>query len=205
MKTGKICRFLEYALIVDWLFRCDAGTMIALTDSRSDGVGQRGRSTKLTPAVQKVIVDGIAAGVPRKFAAMRAGIDESTFHFWVRKGRRAKRGPHFQFFQSVKKAEADAIARNVALVQKAASKSWQASAWWLERRHPEEFGRKDNLSEGTKGKTSGADTGLAILGQLAALLATRQPQPVGNGSAPGPGDSGSAMDAETGAAGSSVP
>jgi hypothetical protein len=121
--------------------------MIGVIDSRtrSNIVGTRkgGRISKLTDDAQKVIVQSIAAGLPAKFAAQRAGIDESTFHLWMRKGRRATEGPHFQFFQSVKRAEADAIARNVAIIQKAASKSWQAAAWWLERGYHKEFGRKD--------------------------------------------------------------
>jgi hypothetical protein len=90
-----------------------------------------------------VIAERVAAGVPLKYAAQRAGIDESTLHLWLRKGRQARKGPHFQLFQSVKKAEADAVARNVAVVQKAAAKTWQAAAWWLARRHHKEFGRQD--------------------------------------------------------------
>src|SRR3954469_9935830 len=106
--------------------------MIGDSDSRGDAVGRR---TKLTEATVRVIVASVAAGVPLKYAAQRAGIDESTLHLWLRTGRRAKKGPHFQLFQSLKKAEAGAVARNVALVQKAAAKTWQAAAWWLERRH----------------------------------------------------------------------
>jgi transposase len=117
--------------------------MIALADSRGDAVARRGRRTKLTDATQKVIVDSIAAGVPQKYAAQRAGIGERTLAGWLAAGRKATKGPFLQFLQAVKKAEADAIARNVAIVQKAAGKSWQAAAWWLERRHHEDFGRKD--------------------------------------------------------------
>ena len=46
---------------------------------------------------------------------------------------------YVQLFQAVQKAESDAVARNVAVIQTAAKKSWQAAAWWLERRYPEEF------------------------------------------------------------------
>jgi len=34
-------------------------------------------------------------------------------------------------------ARAEVIARNVAIIQKAATKNWRAAAWWLERSCPE--------------------------------------------------------------------
>jgi len=47
------------------------------------------------------------------------------------------------FLAAVKKAEADAIVRHVANIAKAAQDGqWQASAWWLERRYPAEYGRR---------------------------------------------------------------
>ena len=33
--------------------------------------------------------------------------------------------------------------RNVALIQKAAKDNWQAAAWYLERRYPEDYGRRE--------------------------------------------------------------
>ena len=46
----------------------------------------------------------------------------------------------------MKKAEKEAIARNVALIQRAAQEgNWQAAAWWLERKYFEDWGRKDKL------------------------------------------------------------
>ena len=43
----------------------------------------------------------------------------------------------------LREAEAEAEVRNVAIVQKAAEKQWQASAWMLERRHPGRWARND--------------------------------------------------------------
>lgn len=51
----------------------------------------------------------------------------------------------WQFWQTIKKAEAEAEARNTALIQTQASKSWQAAAWWLERKFPDRWGRKDKV------------------------------------------------------------
>lgn len=101
----------------------------------------RGRILKLTPEVQKTITDTLSAGVDRKHAAMRAGVCEGTFFRWMRYGRK-KKSPEFEsFLLAVKKAEADAVSRNVAIISKAAQGgTWTAAAWLLERRHPELYG-----------------------------------------------------------------
>jgi hypothetical protein len=93
------------------------------------------RQTKLTPEIQKKIVDDLTAGVPRTTAAARAGIHYSSFNLWMKK----KGKPYSAFSDAVKKAEADAIARAVATIIVAGRKTWQAHAWWLERKWPEEW------------------------------------------------------------------
>lgn len=49
---------------------------------------------------------------------------------------------NLEFLDAVKKAEEEAVVRNVAIINKAASTSWQAAAWWLERRRPADFSIK---------------------------------------------------------------
>lgn len=100
-----------------------------------------GRKTKLTPELIEVICREIRNGVPRKHAAAIAGIGESTLYEYV--------ADNPDFAERVKKSDAEAISRNVGVVQVAAQNSWQASAWWLERRHSKDFGRKDNLHLGS--------------------------------------------------------
>jgi transposase len=167
-----------------------------------------GRHPKLDPAVQRVIVESVAAGVPRKYAAQRAGIDESTLRLWCSKGRKGGKGQaiYVALLAALKKAEADAVARNVAIVQKAANTTWQAAAWWLERRYHAEFGRKGMMTNATKEKSApGADPGLAFLGQIAALLAARDPQPPGGGGAGGAGAGGPPVGAPPGPPGEGLP
>jgi hypothetical protein len=99
--------------------------------------------SKLTPEVHENIIKLIRIGVPHKHAAQANGIDESTYYNWMKWGSKKKNGIYFEFFKSVKKAESESIARDVAQIEKAASEGrWQASAWRLERRHPEEWGLK---------------------------------------------------------------
>jgi len=105
---------------------------------------------KLTEELIEKAYKLIAAGNYQKQVAQYLGIGERTWYRWLQKGETAKskRSIYRQFWQAVKKAEAEAAIRNVAIVQKAAQETWQAAAWWLERRYPEEWGRKDQLRLG---------------------------------------------------------
>jgi hypothetical protein len=46
------------------------------------------------------------------------------------------------FRDAIQKAEADAEIRNVAIIQKAASATWQAAAWWLERKRKGDWAQR---------------------------------------------------------------
>ena len=117
-----------------------------------------GRPTDLTPTTQERIALAIRGGNDNKVAAAHAGIGESTFYAWLDRGRkerarlaassrakpRASETPFVEFLETIEKAQADAEARNVALNAKAAQDgTWTAAAWWLERKYPERWGRKD--------------------------------------------------------------
>lgn len=93
-----------------------------------------GRPTKYNPERVKTICDSLAEGLPRWVASTRAGIDIDTLDRWVHR--------YAEFAAALKVAEAEAVARNVAIIQRAAITSWQAAAWWLERRYSEEFSRR---------------------------------------------------------------
>ena len=87
----------------------------------------------------KEIVDNlikyIEAGNYNKTACDAVGITEDTFYRWIKE--------HSEFSESIKRAEAKAITRNLLLIQNAAKKSWQAAAWFLERKDYERWGRKE--------------------------------------------------------------
>jgi hypothetical protein len=91
-----------------------------------------GRPTKRTPEREQRLLDALRAGNTRLHAARYAGVGENTFGDWLR---------HFRDFRDlVEKAEADAIVRHVANIAKAAADGqWTASAWWLERRYPQDY------------------------------------------------------------------
>lgn len=104
-----------------------------------------GRPTKLTPEVQDRILEAIGAGNTKKDAAAYAGIGYRTLETWLTDPRPLYR----QFQQAVAQKEAQAVVRNVAIIAKAAQDTWQAAAWWLERRRPDDWARKERLEHST--------------------------------------------------------
>jgi hypothetical protein len=98
-----------------------------------------GRPTKFTPERQEQILRGIRAGNYVETAALAAGIGTSTFYEWV------ERFPDFA--EAVQKARAEAETRYVAVIENAATTSWQAAAWWLERSAPSRWGRRTHAHD----------------------------------------------------------
>lgn len=128
------------------------------------------RPSKLTPARQRAICEGITSGLPKERAAQQAGVARSTFYDWQERGQTAQTGKYRAFVDAVKKATADSEITLLNDVRRAASRGevireiksqydtdnnkisetifekqiprqWQASAWLLERRFPERWGR----------------------------------------------------------------
>ena len=91
------------------------------------------RKSKYTPECVRLIVTAVEQGVPYRHACAIAGISEDTFANW----RKAKS----DFSEAIKSAEGRAVAGRLARIRKAEDTSWQAAAWWLERKYPHEFGR----------------------------------------------------------------
>lgn len=103
--------------------------------------------TKLTLEIQEEIGTNIETGMTIKNAALAAGIDESTFYKWMNRGENATSGQYFQFVKYIKESKAKSEKKHVDNIKKAANDgAWQASAWILERRFPEDWGRIDRLS-----------------------------------------------------------
>ena len=103
------------------------------------------RPTRCTPEVTQRVADAIRGGNYANVAARYAGIGERTFYKWMERAASGEE-PFVQFQQAIKEAEAAAEVRNMALIQQAAQAgTWQASAWYLERRYPSRYGRRDRL------------------------------------------------------------
>lgn len=96
------------------------------------------RPTKRTPEREARLMEALRAGNTRRASCAYAGIDQDTLANWMRR--------YSDFSDAVEKAEADAEIRNVAIIQKAATESWQAAGWWLERRRPADYRQRQELT-----------------------------------------------------------
>ena len=101
-------------------------------------MARAGRKSKYTPDRVQKILELLRVGNTRKTAATIAGCDQTTFLRWMAR--------YADFAEAVKRAEDEAVALHVGnIVQAGAKGQWQASAWILERRHYQEWGKKERL------------------------------------------------------------
>ncbi len=68
--------------------------------------GARGQPTKLTPVVQKILVETVAVGAHYETACKLAGIDFQTLRNWMIRGEKEGKGIYFEFFESLTRAQA---------------------------------------------------------------------------------------------------
>ena len=67
-------------------------------------------------------------------ACAAIGMTTETHYQWIKR--------YSDYADAVKKAEAASEAWHVNNIKKAASRSWQASAWYLERKYSQRWGRQ---------------------------------------------------------------
>ena len=144
----------------------------------------RGRKTLLTPEIEKEIIGQIALGVPVRDAMKSQGIREQSFYNWIKRGademERLERNPDakpnpsevlfFEFFEAVERAKSRAVGLHVGAVTNASVRGdWRASAWWLERQRPEEFGKESPTF--IANQTNNTQLNLAVtMGELEQLV-----------------------------------
>lgn len=106
-----------------------------------------GKPSKLTEERTAKVVELIKAGNYTETAVITAGLGKSTHYAWMKKGKEAKRRNKFvEYREAIKEAEAWAESRHVAIISKHAETTWQASAWWLERKMPEKWAKREVLN-----------------------------------------------------------
>jgi len=124
----------------------------------------------LNEEIQTAVCKALRAGNNRRASCAFGGICYSTMLNWIKLGDEAKRNrdegvtlddskiPFIEFSGAVQKAEGLAEVEAVAVIQKAAreatSGQWTAAAWWLERKYPDNWGRRERRDhrEGTSEK-----------------------------------------------------
>jgi hypothetical protein len=126
-----------------------------------------GRPTFLTPELQDQILTAVRAGNYIETAAAHADIGPETLRDWLRRGAKESQGIYHDFSGALKKAWADAEAVDVARIAQAAAgglksrkttkhqdgstsvtedyflPEWTASAWRLERKFHDRWGRRE--------------------------------------------------------------
>jgi len=101
------------------------------------------RPCKLTPEIQQRIGDNIAFGLTYSLAASSAGITYKTFNIWLNKGKTEKSGKYYQFYKYIIKCNADGALKLLERLNEAAKGgNCQVCMFILERRFPDEFGRR---------------------------------------------------------------
>jgi hypothetical protein len=94
----------------------------------------------------QALCDSIATGMYVNLACQSVGIGTSTLSIWKQKGQQGIK-PYDEVWRRIQIAEAKAIERRIIRIEQAGENgSWQADAWYLERRYPHLFGKRDTVA-----------------------------------------------------------
>lgn len=108
---------------------------------------------KLTPALIEAAEKLIRAGNYDCTVFGYLNIPESTWYYWIKKGREMSSGPYYDFAVMVDKARAVAeIGAVSGILQSGKDGQWQALAWFLERKFNERWGKRESIRQELSGK-----------------------------------------------------
>lgn len=107
---------------------------------------------KLTPEMQDKICKAIADGNYIETACQLSGISKETYYRWI-KYAEGEEAPEWggdkeiycNFYDAIKKAESEAEAFFLSQIKRAAPRSWQAAAWYCERKMPDKYGQRQRM------------------------------------------------------------
>lgn len=102
------------------------------------------RPAKHTDAAVTKLCQALQIGATYELACKYAGIRTQTLRNWLSAGEHAAPGTRArQVYEQVSAAEGVAAIGWLAKIEAAANEgTWQAAAWKLERRYPEQYGRQ---------------------------------------------------------------
>lgn len=99
-------------------------------------------SNSIYPDKRDIVLEHLRVGHTDIDACIMSGISHHAFYDWIKK--------HDDFAEDVKKARLTAKDQCVKIVRKAALKTWQAAAWYLERRFRNEYAMKQFVEHNGK-------------------------------------------------------
>lgn len=139
-------------------------------DSKRISMHPFSRYTKFHRGTRKIVYEGLKAGLPLPRVCELADIGIPTFHRWMKKGKKDHNRPIYRAFRKrvnrirvaverdsldiirgVARGGSDIVETKITLydskpkeitrIKKKSQPTWQAAAWYLERRHKGEYGR----------------------------------------------------------------
>lgn len=105
-----------------------------------------GRRSKLTPETQEAICENIRLGMTYEDAAQAAGVCNTTFYEWRKRGEAQKSGKYAEFAKALSGAEADGQRERLEFIRAHHRKDWRSAAWIQERRHPDTWGPRQEVT-----------------------------------------------------------
>lgn len=120
-----------------------------------------GRTSKLNPELTGVFLGVIRAGNTLDVACRSIGVDKSTVHRWIEKGKVQERGQYREFYLAYHKARVEMEKIAVLAIRNRAANSekedaWKAAAWYLEHRYPDRWGRRYAKDQAAPDPTPGS-------------------------------------------------
>lgn len=91
-----------------------------------------------TEDIEKLLA-GLRLGMTRRAAASHAGFSKTTLY------RMLENDADGTLVTEIEKAEAHAEGTYTGIIAAASEKNWQAAAWWLERRHPQDYAKRERV------------------------------------------------------------
>lgn len=123
-----------------------------------------GRPTDCTEPMIAELCEWLAKGCSIKVATKICGISMATWSNWHRRGSEGEQ-PFSEFVNRTTRAIGDGLASRVGAI--AGSGDWRADAWMLERMHPDEFGKRTEITGADGGPVQVHDVTAAIDAELA--------------------------------------
>jgi len=94
--------------------------------------------------LQARLVEAVEKGNYVCTACDLVGISTPTYYDWKMRGDKGEE-PFSSFLSAIKEAEAKAEDNALQVIQGANKDSWQSAAWYLERRKPDRWGKKERI------------------------------------------------------------
>jgi len=131
-----------------------------------------GRPIECTEAITDEICRWLAQGCSIKATCKIVGIPQETFFAWRKRGE-AGDEPFASFSERITREVGAGLSARLSKVIHAGD--WRADAWMLERMHPDEFGKRTEIT----GKDGGPVEVHNVTAMIDAELAARTPDALG--------------------------